>query len=47
MLRIFADALLIAARFDPPREDQDSRRRVHEAEPRRTREHMVITNLRF
>ncbi len=46
MLKILADALLLATRIDVPREDHHSNRAA-DAEARRRREQMTITNLRF
>lgn len=46
MLKILADALLLATRMNLPREDQHARR-SYDAEPRRKREQMTVTNLRF
>jgi hypothetical protein len=47
MLKILADALLLATRMNLPSEDYDARRRHAEMEGRRRREQMTVTNLRF
>jgi hypothetical protein len=46
MLSIFADALLIAARMEPRYYDR-THRPDREAEARRNRERMILTNVRF
>ncbi len=45
MLKILADALLLATRMDLPREDHYNR--AADAEARRRREQITFTNLRF
>ncbi len=47
MLKIFADALLIAARMDAPRYEDSHRQHLRDAEARRVREQMLLTNVRF
>lgn len=47
MLNILADALLIAARLDTRHRDDQPHRPDREAEARRNREQMIMTNVRF